>query len=61
MVDKPALAEVARSLKLGEHIRLGKGEEASGGRNKNSLLADTLEAVIGAVYLERGFDYTAEH
>jgi ribonuclease-3 len=61
VVDKPALAEVARSLRLGEHIRLGKGEEASGGRNKNSLLADTLEAVIGAVYLERGFDYAAEH
>ncbi|HEX3326690.1 MAG TPA: ribonuclease III [Actinomycetota bacterium] len=61
VVDKPALAEVARGLGLGQHIRLGKGEEASGGRNKNSLLADTLEAVIGAVYLSRGFDYIAEH
>jgi ribonuclease III len=56
VVDKPALAELARSLGLGEHIKLGKGEEASGGREKSSLLADTLEAVVGAVYLERGFE-----
>jgi ribonuclease-3 len=59
VVDKPALAELARNLGLGEHIKLGKGEEASGGRNKSSLLADTLEAVIGAVYIERGFDQVA--
>jgi ribonuclease III len=61
VVDKPALADVARALGLGDHIKLGKGEEASGGRDKNSLLADTLEAVVGAVYLERGFDLVAEH
>jgi ribonuclease-3 len=59
VVDKPALAEVARRLGLGAHIKLGKGEEASGGRQKNSLLADTLEAVIGAVYIERGFEEVA--
>jgi ribonuclease III len=61
VVDKPALAELARDLKLGDHLKLGKGEEASGGRNKNSLLADTLEAVIGAVYIDRGFECAAEH
>ena len=41
---------------MGEHIRLGKGEEASGGREKPSLLANTFEAVVGAVYLDRGVD-----
>jgi ribonuclease III len=59
VVDKTALAEVARHLGLGAYIKLGKGEEASGGRDKNSLLADTLEAVIGAVYIERGFEQVA--
>jgi ribonuclease-3 len=54
VVNTHALADFARSLDLGSHIRLGKGEEGSGGRNKASLLADTLEAVIGAVYLARG-------
>ncbi|MGH2786614.1 MAG: ribonuclease III [Actinomycetota bacterium] len=54
VVNTGALAEVARSIGLGDYIRLGKGEEASGGRNKDSLLADTLEAVVGAVYLDRG-------
>jgi ribonuclease III len=47
---------VARSLGLGPLIRLGKGEEASGGGNKPSLLADTFEAVIGAAYIEQGID-----
>jgi ribonuclease-3 len=56
VVNTHALAELARSLGLGKHIRLGKGEEASGGRDKPSLLADTLEAVIGAHYLDRGID-----
>jgi ribonuclease III len=58
VVNTHALADLARSLGLGHHIRLGKGEEASGGREKPSLLADTLEALIGAHYLERGFDAT---
>jgi ribonuclease-3 len=61
VVDKAALADVARSLGLGNYIKLGKGEEASGGRDKHSLLADTLEAVIGAVFLERGFACVAAH
>jgi ribonuclease-3 len=58
-VNTGALAELARELELGRHIRLGKGEEASGGKNKPSLLADTLEALIGALYLDRGLDAVA--
>jgi ribonuclease-3 len=54
VVNTQALADAARAVELGEHIRLGKGEEASGGRDKASLLADTFEAVVGAVYLDRG-------
>jgi ribonuclease III len=61
VVDKAALADVALGLDLGSHIKLGKGEEASGGRTKHSLLADTLEAVVGAVYLDRGFECVASH
>ena len=56
VVNMRALAGVARGLRLGAHVRLGKGEEGTGGRDKSSILADTLEAVIGAVYLERGLD-----
>lgn len=56
VVNTHALAELARNLDLGRHIKLGKGEESSGGRDKASLLADTLEAVIGAVYIARGVD-----
>ena len=47
-------------LKLGEYLRIGKGEESSGGRDKNSILADALEAVVGAIYLAEGFNKTAE-
>jgi ribonuclease III len=54
VVNMRALAGVARSLNLGAYVRLGKGEEGTGGRDKSSILADTLEAVIGAVYLDRG-------
>lgn len=56
VVSAAALSEVAVELFLGEAILLGKGESASGGREKPSILADALEAVIGAVYLERGWD-----
>lgn len=55
-----ALAEIARTLELGKYMRLGKGEEVTGGRDKNSLLADALEALIGAIYLEAGFTKTYE-
>ena len=51
-----ALADVARGLGLGDHVLLGRGEEATGGRDKSSILADTLEAVLGAVYLDAGLD-----
>ena len=54
-----ALARVARGLGeggLGAHLLLGKGEELTGGRDKASILADGLEAVIGAVYLEHGIE-----
>ncbi len=54
VVNSRALAAVARGLNLGWYVRLGKGEEATGGRDKSSILADTLEAVIGAVYLDQG-------
>ncbi len=56
VVNMRALASVARGLKLGDYLRLGRGEEGTGGRDKSSILADTLEAVIGAVYIERGLD-----
>ena len=56
VVNMRALADIARELDLGKYIRLGKGEEVTGGRDKNSLLADALEAVIGAIYLQFGFE-----
>lgn len=59
VVNMRALADVARSLGpggLGIHLLLGKGEEATGGRDKASILADTLEALLGAIYLQHGID-----
>jgi ribonuclease-3 len=56
IVNMGTLAVVARQLGLGEEILLGRGEELSGGRKKASILADALEAVLGAVYLDRGMD-----
>jgi ribonuclease-3 len=56
VVNMRALAGVARGLRLGDYVRLGRGEDATGGRDKSSILADTLEAVIGAVYIEQGLD-----
>ncbi len=58
VVSEPALAGVAREIGLGNHLLLGKGEEQTGGRNKDSLLADCLEALIASVYLDRGMDAT---
>ncbi len=56
VVNARALAEVARTIGLGQHIKLGRGEETTGGRDKASILSDTVEAVIGAVYLSGGFE-----
>ena len=53
-VNMMTLAEVARDLRLGEELLLGRGEELSGGRDKTSILADAMEAVLGAVYIDRG-------
>jgi ribonuclease-3 len=53
-VNMLTLADIARELGLGEEILLGKGEELSGGRDKTSILADAMEGVLGAVYLDRG-------
>jgi 3',5'-nucleoside bisphosphate phosphatase len=55
LVSEHGLAEMARSLDLGRFIRLGKGEMLSRGYDKNSILADTFEAVLAAVFLDRGF------
>src|SRR3954463_1701276 len=58
VVNSRALAEVGRELGLGQFLRLGRGEEASGGRDKSSILADAVEALIGAVYLDQGTERT---
>lgn len=55
-VSQRALAEVARELDLGSFLLLGKGEVATGGRDKDSILSDTLEALFGAVYLSHGLE-----
>lgn len=54
VVSTVALAEVARTIGLGEHLRLGRGEDQTGGRDKDSILADTMEAVFGATFLSAG-------
>lgn len=54
VVNMRALAQVGRDLGLGRYLRLGKGEETTGGRDKASILADSVEALIGAVYVDRG-------
>jgi ribonuclease-3 len=60
VVNAGALAEVADQLGLGQYLLLGKGEDASGGREKPSILADAMEAVIGAVYLDGGWEAAAD-
>ena len=56
LVCEKSLYETALDLGLGEHLRLGRGEESGGGRNRPSILADAVEAVIAAVYLDGGMD-----
>ena len=60
IVCEPALAFCARQLDLGRYLRLGKGEEATGGRNRDSLTSDALEALIGAIYMDGGFTNAKE-
>lgn len=55
VVNTMSLADVARALELGRHIKLGRGEETTAGHDKSSILADTLEAVIGAVFIDAGY------
>lgn len=55
LVKTTSLSEVATNLKLGEQIKMSRGEESSGGRQNPGLLADTMEAIIGALYLDQGF------
>lgn len=55
LVNRESLAQVARRLRLGDYLKLGSGELRSGGHARDSILADALEAVIGAVYVDQGF------
>lgn len=59
-VNMVTLAEVARDLALGQELFLGRGEELSGGRDKTSILADAMEAVLGAIYVDRGLGAVAD-
>ena len=60
LVQEATLAEAAREIRLGEMLRMGKGEEAGGGRDRSSNLSAGLEAVIGAVFLDQGYDVARE-
>jgi RNAse III (EC 3.1.26.3) len=59
-VSEGSLAKIAKELNLGDYLRLGKGEENTGGRERNSILADAMEAVIGAIYLDGGFENASD-
>jgi ribonuclease-3 len=59
LVSGETLAQIAVELKLGEHLRLGPGELKSGGYRRASILADALEAILGAIFLDSGFDAAA--
>lgn len=61
LVNKHALARIATEFGVGEELRLGKGEEASGGRQKASLLSNGIEAIVGAVYVDKGMERVREH
>ncbi len=56
LVNRENLASVAREIKLGDYVYLSRGEDASGGRDKDSTLANTLEALIGAIHIDQGFE-----
>ena len=59
VVNMRALADVARTIDVGTFVRLGRGEETTGGRDKSSILADTLEALIGAIFVAHGIEAAA--
>jgi len=56
LVKEAVLSDVAESISLGAHLRLGKGEKETGGRGKKSILADAMEAVFGAIYIDGGYE-----
>jgi ribonuclease-3 len=56
VVSEAALARIARGFEVGGAIRLGRGEELTGGRDKDSIISDVMEAIMGAIYLDGGFD-----
>lgn len=56
LVKESVLSEIANEISLGKYLRLGKGEEVTGGRKKRSLLADAVEALLGAVYIDGGYE-----
>jgi ribonuclease-3 len=60
VVNEEVLATVARRLDVGSHMRVGKGEEVTGGREKSSILSDVVEALLGALYLDAGYSRAAE-
>ncbi len=59
VVNQKVLASIARRLDIGAHLRLGQGEESSGGKEKDSILADVVEALLGAIYLDGGYEPAA--
>ncbi len=61
LVCEPSLAFCARDIELGKYILLGKGEEATGGRKRDSIISDVMEAVIGAIYLDGGMEKARAH
>ncbi len=61
VVCEPSLAFIARKLNLGEYLYLGKGEEATGGRNRESILADSSEAISGAIFLDSSYETVREY
>ncbi len=60
VVNQKVLAAIARRLDIGDHILLGQGEERSGGRDKDSILADIVESLLGAIYLDGGYEPAAD-
>ena len=60
IVNEKSLFEVAKKIKIADYLKLGKGEEQGGGRSKSSILADAIEAMIGAIYIDSGYENTKD-